>query len=489
MSKLGAGDRRLRVHSLVLPFLLNVAIGLVCKVFLGAALGWTAEGRATLPDWLGDGLPFLQFMVVAYLVDRLFRVVSDQLTAMPRSGRRVPKLALQLVSALIYLSFLGASVGVVFHQSVGGVLAASGIAGLAVGLAVRGLLADIFSGIALNLDASLNSGDWIDVTLRKAQVSGRLLDIQWRTVVIADRSENLVFIPNSEFATATVVNHSQPQPYSEYAATVPVDVRHDRARVMRVLDSALTRAVGDGLLVAEPAPYVRVGSIADGMVSYRLFYCLVPARVSPARAQSQVLGYSLDFLKAAGLDLHPSRPMEMLPPHLPGQNRWTELSARLAVLADVPVLSVLSREELTQLAGESCALFLRQGEVILRAGAEGDSMVVVLEGSLAVQVDGEAGPVRVATLWPGECAGEMSLLTGAPRSATVVAASAACLLEVPKTALMPVLQANPALVERLAIAMEERLSMADGAGRVALPLQTRREDGSLVSRIRRFFRL
>lgn len=470
---------------LLLPVALNAAIGTLCVVLFGSALGWTAENRAEYGPWIGNGLPFLQFMAVAFLVNQLFRTIIARLTVSLPPHRVIPKLALQLISTLIYGAFLGSSVSVVFDESVGAVLAASGIAGLAVGFAIRGLLSDIFSGIALHLDTSINAGDWMDVSVRSNHFSGRLIDIQWRTVVIADRSENLVFIPNSEFATAIVVNRSHPTKASEYGASLPVSIEYDRARVAELLENVLSRAVGDGTLLDQPKPYVRVGDIEAGSVLYKMFYCIDLNRMSPPRAQSAVLSLAIDFLKAAGIRLRPIHQTEYSRPGAPGRDRLTELEPRLRVLADVPLLAVLSQDELTELARHSAVNVFSAGEQVMRAGEDGDSMVVVLEGRLDVLVEDRL----VATLWPGECAGEMSLLTGSPRSATVTAAIATNLLEVPKSALTPILQSNPLLVERIAVAINKRKGAGKSSERQDDKPGDQRETSGLVSMIRMFFRV
>ncbi|HLO75570.1 MAG TPA: cyclic nucleotide-binding domain-containing protein [Magnetospirillum sp.] len=474
-------------RSLLRPLLPAIVVNLVLAVaahfVLGSWFGWTGN-REAFPGWIGNGLPFVQFMAVAYLTDRFFRIGALQVTA----NRRVPKLALQLVTLLIYFLFLGSSVGIVFHESISAVLAASGIVGLAVGFALRGLLADVFSGIALHLDASLRTGDWIDVIVRGKEFSGRLLDIHWRTVVLADRNQNHVLIPNSEFAIASVVNRSLPAAATEFAAPLALPSHYERARIFNILENALARCTEAGVVLAQPAPYVRLGDLdpATGTLSYRMTYSLDLSAIGPVKAKSIVLSHAVDFLKAANLRLYPVQQMEFSRTSVPGGDRFSETAARLSVIADVPLLSVLSQDELFQLASNSVVSLVSGGQHVMRAGDEGESMVVVLEGRLRIMV----GDATVATLWPGECAGEMSLLTGSRRSADVLAEGAVVLLEIPKAALTPILQANPALVERIAVVVAKRqASNSTGTPSLTGPQAANHDANPLISKIRRFFRL
>ncbi len=466
------------------PVVLNAALGLLSHFVLRSWIGWTDSQNDVSTGFMVVALSFLQFMALAFLVNRIFLLTAERLS----TRQRVPKLALQLVSALIYLAFLGTSVSIIFHQSLSAVLAASGIVGLAVGFALRGLLADVFSGIALHLDAGLKVGDWIDVILRGQTYSGRLYDIQWRTVVIADRSSNLVMIPNSEFSTASVVNRSRPGPASEFSTTLPIPTQYERARVVEILENALARSVASGLLLPQPAPYVRVAGLdaANGSLTYRLQYSLDLNSCGPSKGQSMVLSSAIDFLKAANIRLHPPQETSIARSLPVGADRFSETQARLSVLADVPLLAVLTQRELHDLADAAHICILSDGQSVMRSGEDGDSMFVVAEGRLLVQIDGQ----RIATLWPGECAGEMSLLTGSRRSADVSAVGQTVLLEIPKAALTPILQSNPLQVDRIATVIAKRQQAAQRRqnaedDRAAVAAETT----SLVSMIRRFFRI
>lgn len=472
------------LRPLILPVLVNVALAVAASLVLQSWIGWHGPARGEYPTWIGNGLPFLQFMGIAFLVDRLLRAGAERLTG----TRRMPRLALQLLTVVTYFTFVGASVGVVFNESVSAVLAASGIVGLAVGFALRGLLADVFSGIALHLDASLHSGNWIDLTLRGKEFSGRLVDIQWRTVVLADRGGNHILIPNSEFALGTILNRSQPLPPTEFSTILPIGSGYDRARVVAILENALARAVDSGIVLSHPAPYVRLAGLdgATGALSYRLTFSVDLDRSGQSKATSAVLSHAIDFLKAANLRLHPVSHAELSRPAAPGHDRFNEAEARLKVLADVPLLAVLSQAELAELAERAHVVPFSDGQAVMREGDEGESMVVVLEGRLAVR----HGNRKVATLWPGECAGEMSLLTGSNRSADVMAEGAAVLLEIPKAALTPILEANPLQVERIATVVAKRQSSEQQhLGGFAETADHGADASPLIARIRKFFRL
>jgi hypothetical protein len=72
--------------ALWLPLLTNAALAAGCITLFGQAVGWNAAARGVYPPWLGNGLPFLQFVALAYLVDRSFRLLTRTIVPPPPPG-------------------------------------------------------------------------------------------------------------------------------------------------------------------------------------------------------------------------------------------------------------------------------------------------------------------------------------------------------------------------------------------------------------------
>ena len=97
-------------------------------------------------------------------------------------------------------------------------------------------------------------------------------------------------------------------------------------------------------------------------------------------------------------------------------------------------------------------------EVILKQGDSGDSILIVESGNLEIYVaHGDKGEqVKVAELPAGAVIGEMALLTGDARTATVKAACDVTVFEVPSAALRPVLQKRPEIIDSMSELMAKR---------------------------------
>jgi CRP-like cAMP-binding protein/small-conductance mechanosensitive channel len=473
----------------VLVLAVNVLLALAAMHWLGNAAGWLAPTRAAAGLALGDGLPFLQFVAFATLLEQLMWTLARRGPG-PQTATRVPRLALQIATFVIYAVLLSMAISMVLDKSLTTILGASGIIGLVLGFALRGLVSDIFSGIALQIDATISPGDWLDFQYRGRDLSGKLLDIAWRTVVFADRLENIVVIPNGEFAALMVTNRSRPTPVSEYSSTVDLGSEHDESRIIAILQTAVDRAVLDGVLAPKPAPYIRIAGVKEGTVTYRMLYCLDVGRVAPAKANHVALRYALHYLKAAGVPVTRLQHNEISRPAAVGQFHFDHPGARLQMLASIPFLSILPPSDLVTVAEEVSTARLVKGQRLLVAGEPGDSMFVVSEGSLDVVIESDSGPVTVGQLWPGDCLGEMSLFTGAPRSAHVVAREASVTFEVRKDTMARIFASNAALVERVAgmIAQREKANesvLQRPADAVDAQVDTR----SILHRIRDFFHL
>ena len=131
-------------------------------------------------------------------------------------------------------------------------------------------------------------------------------------------------------------------------------------------------------------------------------------------------------------------------------------------LGSVPFFAeVLSGAELDALAAAARPIKVDKGAQLITEHDLGDSMFVIMEGSVAVSIHDKGEDRHVATLQPGQVIGEMSLLTGAPRAATVAALSPMVVLEIGKAAIAPLLRAEPALFDRFAVMLEQRQKELD----------------------------
>ncbi len=139
---------------------------------------------------------------------------------------------------------------------------------------------------------------------------------------------------------------------------------------------------------------------------------------------------------------------------------YQQPAAELAtLLADVPMFAILAPDERHALALTARPITLGPTERLIVQGQEGGSLFVVAEGEVEVVLRREDGEDLVVDIMgKGAVVGEMSLLTGARRSATVRALDGAVVYEIGRQQYAPLLRAHPELLDVLAELMLERLT-------------------------------
>jgi len=159
-----------------------------------------------------------------------------------------------------------------------------------------------------------------------------------------------------------------------------------------------------------------------------------------------------------------------------------DIDAR-AVLAAIPLFAdTLDERQLDHLAAQCEPAFFAAGAFLISEGDFGDSMFAIVAGEAAVTLNDAHGDEHgVAAVKPGEVVGEMSILTGMRRRATVVARTDVAALEITKPALEEMFARAPELIDRFGAVLAEREAILR---QVAADAASQRD---FASRIRRFF--
>jgi CRP-like cAMP-binding protein len=135
-----------------------------------------------------------------------------------------------------------------------------------------------------------------------------------------------------------------------------------------------------------------------------------------------------------------------------------------------------------------------RGEPVIEEGAAGDSMFVMLRGAANVFVSKNGSKIQVASLRAGDCFGEMSLLTGEPRSATVRADGDCYVMEIGKPVMAELLSGAPSCMEQLSQLLAQRRMETEGILKEAIStnehaLTERQYTANFLQRLRAFFEL
>jgi small-conductance mechanosensitive channel len=195
----------------------------------------------------GDGLrlPREMFGIVWWILGAwLFKGLFDLLlrrTFFPDNDEpHARRLFADLASGLIYLLAFVGIVGTVFKEPVSTLVATSGVLAIVLGLALQNILGDLLAGLAINVERPFGAGDWITLA---DQVSGQVMQVNWRATRIRTRSHDLVVIPNSAVSKGVVTNHSRPAGPHRCVVRLSVDLAVAPSRVVEALNGVTTRVV------------------------------------------------------------------------------------------------------------------------------------------------------------------------------------------------------------------------------------------------------
>lgn len=432
----------------VLTFLLVLILWVMVQRLDARLPGVLPADAAIVERILHAALGGFVWLAMAWLLVQLVvrGLIDTVLAGLLR--RRIPGLVRDLVRVLFYGGALVGVLAVVLDLPVGGVLATTGVVGVVLGFALRDMIADFFSGIAINLEEPYLIGETISL---ESGFIGRVTEIGWRTTRLVSADEVVSVIPNGRIGQMEVRNHSRPA--TPWRAQLEIVLGHEVpvGRALRILEAAV-RGVDDE--VNRRRGQAHVLKVDELGIHFVLFYWVESIEAwSPLR--TGILQSALDSLYHAGLQ--PVRPRSEVSLRRAMGGQLDEQADRRMLLARVDLFQDLGEMELAALAEPLRPLTLPPGCRVVTQGESGDSLYLVVEGLLEAHVTApSAGETVVGSLRAGDVFGEFSLLTGEPRSASVDTVTECRLLEVQRANLEPILAGRPALAGTLASMLAQR---------------------------------
>jgi small-conductance mechanosensitive channel len=398
---------------------------------------------------------------------------------------RVPKLFLDILRGFLVLVGACIVLASVWGYDLGSLFTALGVTSIVLGLALQNTLDNVMAGIALLFERPFSVGDWIAV----GDKTGQVVEVNWRSVRVRTRNNDFLIIPNSVLGKEILVNHSRPTRVHGEDLLLGFSYDDPPNKVKRVLLKAALATRG---VLAEPAPCVRTKVYAAYSIDYQVkLFIDDQARLNDILDEFMTqVWYSA---RRNGLTI-PFPTQTSFEYHMQAPPREAGVSARSA-LAHVPFFVPMSPEELEGLAADTVVLSYGRGERIVHQGEAGDALFIVREGSAIVTVaDGQGSEREVARLGRGEFFGEMALLTGEPRTASVTASDDLEAMVIYKEALRGILARRPGLAQEMAEIVEARRQGLRAIAEIkTMPAEQRAAvksaSGEIVLRIKRFLGL
>ncbi|HEV8246125.1 MAG TPA: cyclic nucleotide-binding domain-containing protein [Polyangiaceae bacterium] len=480
------GAPRARLRRSVLLFLLYAGVLLASEALRWAHAGALTNGFAIAASLLRVLLAINLGAIV--LFDLLVRLVHWD----------YPDILHDLTVGAAYL----VAIGWLMHRvgfNVTGIVATSAVVTAVVGLSLQATLGNVVGGLALQVDDSIREGDWIEL---ENKTQGQIRKIRWRHTVIETRDWDTLLVPNGQLMSQTIKllgkrdGHGVPH---RMTVLFGVDYRFSLNEVIRIVEEALRGAPIHNVL-PEPQPNCVCLDLArDQHESYAIYgvrYWIsdlttddgtnsaVRARLYTALRRAQIPL----AMPAAALFLSHDEPERI------ERKRKKEIEFKRSALDAVDLFARLSLEEKTALAESAKLTPFARGEIITRQGTTAHWLYVLTRGKAEVRVRAGGDEDRlVAVLEAPSFFGEMALMTGQPREATVVALGELECLRVDKSDFEDILKRRPEIAQEISGILAQRRVELE-AVREGLDAEARRsrivsERGRILTAIKGFFGL
>ncbi len=357
-------------------------------------------------------------------------------------------------------------------------LTTSAVGAVVVGFALQDTLGNLFAGLAIQIEKPVRVGHWIQIGDRDGQVQ----QITWRATKLCTKDGEFLIVPNSLISKEMVLNYSEPT----IADCISVEVGASYLTPPNEVKAAILEAIASApLALSTPAPRVLVQSFGDSAVNYKAYFWLNDYGLE-REARDEVRTNIWYIFRRRNIEI--PWPIQI-------QYDRTEepitteghIAAAAAQLAGVSLFQTLSAEARHALAASASHHLFAAGEPIVRQDAAGDSMFVLMKGQARVVL--EPSGREVAVIPAGGFFGEMSMLTGDRRTATVKALQDVAVLEISATDFRALALENPELLDHVSTIMSARRTGLDDAKAADAAVIVPEAKQTLMARMKRFLTL
>ncbi|MGI9107820.1 MAG: cyclic nucleotide-binding domain-containing protein [Pyrinomonadaceae bacterium] len=474
---------RERIRNALLLFALSFAALLAAATLLSFGMG---KGT-TAYDWVRGAALFVESVAVINLVSLLvFEVALDAVRLKP------PRIMRDLLSAFAYI-VVAISLLSLSNVDLTGIVATSAVITAIIGFSLADTLGNVMGGMALQMERSIGVGDWV----RIEAVEGQVKEISWRQTSIETRDWDTVVFPNSMLmrGQVTLLGRRLGEPRQQRRwIYFNVDFRFSPAMVIDTVETALHGEIIEHV-AQQPAPHCLLLDFKDSYATYVVRYWLTNFAL-PDPTDSTVRARIYYALRRENISLSiPAQAHFISKENRSRRERkqQQEVEHRVEKLQHVELFNTLTEEESREMAVRLQVAPFMRGETITRQGAQSQWFYLITRGEAEVRVAVDGVSERVSLLHEGNFFGEMGMMTGEPRRATVIALTDVECYRLDRDSFQRVLRRRPEIAEDIShILARRRVELEALRGELteeAMRLQMHDTQGALLSRIRNFFKL
>ncbi|MEI6145221.1 MAG: mechanosensitive ion channel family protein [Methylococcales bacterium] len=405
---------------------------------------------------------------------------------------------LRIIEDIVEIIGYGAWLFICLHEvgvNLSSIVTTSAVITGVLALAMQDTLSNILSGLALQLDNSIKVGDWIGVD----EAIGCVSEVSWRNTAIETRDWETIIIPNNVLmkAKVTVLGRRKNESLQlRRHIHFKTSYKHFPGDVIGIVQDAIQN--GNITNVANyPLASCMLIDLMPGSAHYELRYWLTNIEKDTTSTDSNVRIRINSALQRAGIDFYEPRDIYLTHKDDAYEMRERELyfENRLKNLHQFEIFSILNDSELSVIAENLIYMPFAKGDFIIRQGEIANWLLIVENGSTDVFLKSSSGELQLINTTEGPCLlGEMGLMIGSPRSATVVAKSDVSAYRLDKKSFHALLIKRPELADEITKLLVARQYGIDNAQKSmdddeAMALLLKQQQNAFLIQLNKFFGL
>ncbi len=391
----------------------------------------------------------LFWLSVAYFCNALVKhfVYTRRLTI--EGDSKVPLLIQYLVTGLLYLSAIILIVGLVYKQSIIGLITASGAVLLVIAYSARAQFDEVFAGLAININAPFEKGDLIQLN----DEWGYVKEIDWRSITYLDMDNNNVVVPNTKLAASRIRNLDRPRALTRRVSFIRVEYNVPPRVVIDQCEAAMKECPH---IVPHPWQFACHYDSDETGMQYKLHFYVRHFDDWWVASDELINAIWYRFARK-GIRFAQQRKLNFisgeeakrsLPDSAYDDATWRTLVERFN---QVPMFEGMTPKDMEELARGANLHIIGPPEKIIRAGSKRSSMFLIASGSADVyEVDEKDNETLMASVGESETLGLMALLTGSPQKTTIRAKEECAVWEISSESLHALFDRKPEIMEAIA---------------------------------------
>lgn len=384
-------------------------------------------------------------LITIFCVTISFSVLI-QILIFHRYKKGVQPIILNLIDLIIYIFASIVVIRTIFKIEISSILTTSAILTGALVFALQNSLTNIFTGFSLQLNEHFKKGNWIYI--KEKDIIGEIIATSFYFTVLKTLDNSIIIIPNHYFFNNIIEKISNINDLPTSAIKIRFSATYETPphKIKSIVHNLL---LNEPQIIQNPLPTVRLVNFGENGIDYEVkFYINDYCKKDVIKDEITTRIWYAMYRNNLSFP-YPHREIIEKKHQKPYYNEKLDL---LEIFSSIDILKPLDEKDKIEIGKEANITVFAPGETIIKQGEEGNSLYIILEGEVRILVDNH----YLTSLKAGDFFGEMSLLSGENRNATVIADKETILIEIKKESFEKVLKKHSELVDTLSTILANR---------------------------------